>query len=260
MPSWVVGVVGTFALSLILAYGFLRLRCRGVGPPFGPRARPWAFLIVVGTAIVSTGVGLLLVAASRHNPATYVGIVVPSGLWLTNLPPRRDRDLLHPTLAGLLTLPFSRLYDRMGDDMEGWCQTRLQAASAKPQWIADAVTYYYDQVRGGLRDGQARADLDRWRESITHKISIVRLISLDTTPARLRDSLRMHPSTQHIRKYTDDDLPRLARRLETEALNELHLFLAYVYRLGHHRLLIYPFRPSAYRAPVRRAEPTAPDL
>jgi len=260
MPSWVVGVVGTFALSLILAYGFLRLRCRRVGPPFGSRARPWALLIVVATAIVSTGVGLLLVAASRHLPAAYVGVVVPGGLWFSKLPPQRDRDLFHRTLAGVLTLPFSRLYDRMGDDMEAWCETRLQAASAKPQWIADAVTYYCHQVQGGLRDRRARADLDRWRESITHKINIVRLISLDTTPARLHAALAMHPSTQHVRKYADGDLPRLSRRLEAEALNELHLFLAYVYRLGHHRLLIYPFRPSAHRATARRTEPTAPDL
>ena len=260
MPSWVVGVVGTFALSLILAYGFLRLRCRGVGNPFGRRARYWAVLIMVATAIASTGVGLLLVAASRHDPAAYVGIIVPSGLWFSKLPPQRDRDLLHRTLASLLTLPFSRLYDRMGDDMEGWCDTRLRATEPNPQWIADAVKYYYDQVRGGLKDGRARADLERWRESIMHKIGIVRLISLDTTPARLAASLAMHPSTQHIRKYADDDLPRLARKLETEALNELHLFLAYVYRLGHHKLLIYPFRPSVHRAPARRTEPTAPDL
>jgi hypothetical protein len=260
MPSWVVGVVATFALSLILAYGFLRLRCRGVGPPFGPRARPWALLIVVATAIVSTGVGLLLVAASRHMPAAYVGVVVPGGLWFSKLPPQRDRDLMHRTLAGVLTLPFSRLYDRMGDDMEHWCETRLRAAAAKPQWIADAVTYYHSQVQGGLRDRQARADLDRWRESITHKISIVRLISLDTTPARLRAALRTHPATQHVRRYGDEDLPRLARRLETEALNELHLFLAYIYRLGHHGLLIYPFRPSVHRDPVRRTEPTAPEV
>ena len=118
MPSWVVGVVGTFALSLILAYGFLRLRCRGVGNPFGRRAKSWAVLIMLATAIVSTGVGLLLVAASRHLPAAYVGVVVPGGLWFSKLPPQRDRDLFHRTLAGVLTLPFSRLYDRMGDDME----------------------------------------------------------------------------------------------------------------------------------------------
>ena len=53
---------------------------------------------------------------------------------------------------------------------------------------------------------------------------------------------------------------RLASRLEVEALNELHLFLAYVYRLGYQNLLIYPFRPSTQRVRVQRAEPTAPEL
>jgi len=52
-----------------------------------------------------------------------------------------------------------------------------------------------------------------------------------------------------VRRYADDDLPRLARRLESDALNELNLFLAAVYRLGYHKLLIYPFRPSAHRTP-----------
>jgi hypothetical protein len=160
----------------------------------------------------------------------------------------------------VLTVPFGRLYERMGDDMQDWCDTRLRAASAKPQWIADAATYYYDQVRGGLKDGRARADLSRWHESITHKIGIVRLIRLDTTPARLQESLVRHPSTQHIRKYAEDDLPRLARRMESDASSELNLFLAYVYRLGYHKLLIYPFRPSAHRAPAQHAEPMTPDL
>ena len=259
MPSWVVGVVGTFVLSLLSASGFLWLRCRGVGPVFGPRARAWAFLIVVATALVSTGLGLLLVAASHHIRAAYVGLIVPSGLWLTTLI-QRDRHLVPKPLAARLTMPLGRLYDRMGDDMEDWCDTRLRAAAEKPQWISAAAKYYYDQVEGRIRDKRAREELDSWRESIVHKISIVRLISLDTTPARLQASLAMHPSTQHIRKYADDDLLRLARRLETEALNELHLFLAYVYRLGHHDLLIYPFRPSAHRAQARRVEPMTPDL
>src|ERR1035438_4681373 len=260
MPDWAVGVIGTFAVSLILAYGFLRLRCRAVGPPFGPRARFWAYVIVVGTAALSTGVGLLIVAASNHVHATYVGILVPGGLWLTSLPPRGDRLSSGRTFAaGLLTLPFTRLYERMGDDMQDWCDTRLRAASAKPQWIADAATYYYAQVRGGLKYSQARADLGRWQESITHKIGIVRLISLDTTPARLRESLQMHPSTQHLPKDAADDLPRLARRMESDALSELHLFLAYIYRLGYHKLLVYPFRPPAHQPPLQRAEPMTPD-
>jgi hypothetical protein len=204
---------------------------------------------------------MLIVAASHHVDAAYIGILVPSALWLSKLPPQGDRLSSGRTFSiGVLTVPFGRLYERMGDDMLDWCDTRIRAASAKPQWIADAVTYYYDQVRGGLKDGQTRADLGRWQESITHKIGIVQLISLDTTPARLRESLRRHPSTQHISKDADDDPPRLARRMESDALSELNLFLAYIYRLGYHKLLIYPFRPTAYRAPPRRTEPMTPDL
>ena len=258
--SWVVGGAGTFALSLISAYWFLRLRCRGIGPPFGPRARYWAAFIVVGTAILSTGVGLLILAASHDTGAAYAGIVVPGGLGLGRLPPQRDRDMLPRTLSALLTLPFSRLYDRMGDDMEDWCATRLAAAAGRPRWISDAVTYYHTQVAGRIRDAQARAELERWRASITHKISVVELINGDADPARVRAALALHSSTQHNRKYSDNDPPQLARRLEADALNELRLFLALVYRLGYHKLLIYPFRPSVEEVRAQRARPMAPDV
>lgn len=260
MVSTVLGAIATFVLSLALAYGFLRLRCRTIGSPFGPRARYWALFITVATALASTGVGLIIVAASHHGRAAYVGIVVPGGLWFRRFPPHRDRDLLPRTLASLLTLPFSLLYDRMGDDMQDWCDIRVEAAAPKPQWISDAVIYYHRQVAARLRDDQARANLDGWRNSITHKISVERMINLDTAPARLRTALQTHSSTQHIRGYADEDLPRLAGRLEAEALNELHLFLAYVYRLGYQKMLIYPFRPSAHLTRVQRAEPTAPEL
>lgn len=256
MPGYLLGVVGTFALSLLLAYWFLRLRCRGIGHPFGPRARGWAILIVVGTAVLSVGVGLLIVAASDHVHAAFTGILVPVGLRFPKMPPE---DLRPKTLGAWLALPFRRLYDRMGEDMQDWCDIRIRAAEPRPQWIADAVTYYYDQVRGRLKDDRARARLDEWQESITHKIGIVRLIDLDTTLARLGEALQRHPSTRDVRKYTDEDLLKLARRLRSDALNELHLFLAYIYRRGYHKLLIYPFRPGTHRPQPRRAEPTKPD-
>jgi len=241
MLGWVVGGVGTFAVSLIFACLFLHLRCRKIGRPFGPRARPWAVLIVTGTALLSTALGLIILAASEQPPAAYVAILVPGGLWIAGVTPR-DRP-------GWLTRPLGRLYDGMGEDMQAWCDVRRQAAAERPQWISDAVQYYASQVEGRLRDRQAQADLRRWRESIVHKIGIVRLINLDTTETRLRDSLQQHASTRHIRKYSADDLPRLAERLETEALNELNLYLACVYRLGHRRLLVFPFRPSVHRPP-----------
>lgn len=260
MPSLVFGGVATFILSLIMAYTFLRMRCRGIGPPFGPRARYCASFIVLSTAAVSAGIGLLLLDAGQV-PA-YVGIIVPGGLWFTRLPPHRDREMLPRSWAAVLTFPFSRLYERMGEDMQAWCDTRKQAAAPRPQWIADAAQYYWNQM-SRITDQRARDRLDGWRDSIAHKIGIIRLIDLETSPARLRAALAKHPSTQHVRKYNDDDLLRLAERLEVEALNELHLFLAYAYRLGYHKMLIYPFRPGAHRPEypprVQPAQPVSPN-
>ncbi len=250
MLGWVVGGIGTFAISLVFACVFLQMRCRGIGPPFGPHARPWAVFVVLVTALLSTGFGLLILAASHETSAALAGIVVPGGLWLTRVSPPRDR-----LQAGWLTRPLSHLYDAMGEDMQAWCDIRHRAAAEEPQWISDAATYYYDQVKARIRDPRALEELRDWRDSIVHKISIVRLINLDTTPARLRDSLQGHPSTRDQRRYADDDLPRLARRLESDATNELDLFLASLYRLGHHKLLIYPFRPSVHRSP-RASTPT----
>ena len=250
MFGWVVGGVGTFVVSLAFACWFLRMRCRGIGPPFGPRARPWAVLIVLGTAVLSTALGLVILAASQQPPAAYVGVIVPGGLWIAGVSPRER--------PGWLTRPLSRLYDEMGEDMQAWCDIRRRAAAERPQWISDAVAYYSGQVEGRIKDERAQVKLSRWRESITHKIGIVRLIQLDTTETRLRDSLGRHASTRHVRKYSAHNLPRLAERLESEALNELHLYLACVYQLGYYKLLIYPFRPSVHRTP-REDVPPAPE-
>jgi hypothetical protein len=244
MVGLVFGGIGTFIVSLVVAYMFLRLRCRGIGPPFGPRAWHWGSFIVVSTALVSTAVGVLLLAAG-HVPAL-VGVAVPGGLWLAKMPPRRDLDMQPRTGASVLTLPFSRLYDRIGDDTQDWCDTRIEAAKHKPQWIADAAQYYWHQM-SRVTDPKARADLDRWRDSIAHKISMVRLIDLDPGRDRLAVHLQLHHSTQDTRKYDDGDQARLARRLVSDALNELNLFLAYAYRHGYHKMLVYPFRPGAHR-------------
>jgi len=256
--SLVLGGVGTFVVALVIAYMFLRMRCRGIGPPFGPRARYWASFIVVSTAAASAAVGVLLLAAGRV-PA-FVGVAVPGGLWLTKVPPQRDRDMRPRTWTAVLTLPFSRLYERMGEDMQAWCDTRIEAAKPRPQWIADAAQYYWNQMNQ-VTDPRARADLDRWRDSIAHKISMVRLIDLDPGPGRLAAHLRLHHATQDPRKYNDSDQARLARRLESDALNELNLFLAYAYRLGYHDMLVYPFRPGANRPeaqPPPQAQPAEP--
>ena len=112
---------------------------------------------------------------------------------------------------------------------------------------------------GADSDPRARADLDRWLQSITHKVTMVKLIDLDPSPARLRAALHQHPSTRSGRKYSESDPAGTARRLEADALNELHLFLSYAYRRGHHDMLIYPYRPRAHRPAPRRTPPLPPD-
>jgi hypothetical protein len=255
MPGWVAGAAGTFALSMVSAFAFLRLRCRRTGNPFGRRAKWWAITVILLTSVVATGVSLAAVAVSDHARAALLGLVIPSGLWIGQVSTERARQRGAASLRSLaawLTFPLSRLYDRMGDDMQDWCDARLEAASKTPQRVAAAAQYYHQQVSTRLRNGQAAEQLKRWLESIEHKTGIVRLINLDTTPARLNAALQWHPSTQGSSKYTANDLPHLADRLETEAQNELYLFLAQVYRLGFHRLLIYPLRPPLPVRPRRR--------
>jgi hypothetical protein len=257
MPGWVAGFAGTMVISVVSAYVFLRLRCRGAGNPFGHRARWWAVTVVVITAAVATGLGVAAVAAGDHVRAAYVGLIVPSVLWAGKASTRyrqQHGSVLPRTLVACLTLPLRRLDDRMGDDMQDWCDARSRPASKKPEWVSDAAQYYYNQVASRLKDDRKAEQLGRWLESIKHKIWIVRLVRLDTTPARLRAALQRHPSTRDTHTYATAELPRLARRLRSDAENELYLLLAYVYRLGYHKLLIYPFKaPPPPRTRRRRS-------
>ena len=180
MPGLVLGVVVTFALSLILSCTFLRMRCRGVGTPFGPRARYWGTFIAVSTAAVSTAVGMLIVAASSHSGAAYAGIIVAPGLLLSKVPPQRDLEMRPRTGAHLVTLPFSRLYDRIGDDMQAWCDYRMAAAKSEPRYLGHTVQYYWNQM-SRVRDRRTRDILDTLRKSIVHKMDCVRLIDLDAS-------------------------------------------------------------------------------
>jgi hypothetical protein len=233
----------TVVVSVLSAYCFLRLRCRRRGNPFGARAR-WCSLSIIGALVLlSTGLGLAYVTLSHHYGATYVGLVLPSVLWLGRASVSRDDGHQPSTLADGLMYPLRRLDDLMGDDMQEWCDVRSRAVAGHPAWVSDAAHYYWQQVAGRVKDERTLRDVDRWRGSIEHKIKAARLADLDS-PQRLRDMLSSHPSTRNPRKYHPDDA-RLADRLRSDAQNELHLFLLALYRLGFYDMLIYPFRSPA---------------
>lgn len=240
---------------MVSAYAFLRVYCRGTGYPFGPRSRWWAITVIVIISAISTGLGIAAVAASHHMRAAYVGLAVPSALWLQK--PAAKRGTLEPArLAGWLTFPLRRMTDGMGDDLETWCAVRERVVAGLPRWVAEAAMYYHNQLTR-LKDRLARQEMRRLRDSIRHKTHIVELIDLDTTPERVRAALQSDPATRDMGKYADDDLPRLARRLLSEAENELHRMLAYAYRHGYHDLLIYPSRtppPGGMRWPSLERE------
>lgn len=255
MPGWVAGAAGTFAISAVSAYLFLRLRCRGTGYPLGPRARRWAAAVILITAVVSTGLGVAAVAVSHHLRAAYVGVVVPSGLWLGKASRLRLKrgSLLPESVIACFTFPVRRLDDRMGDDLQDWCDIRSSAVQANPELTSDAAEHYYLQVANLLKDDKDRTELDYWRASIRHKTRTARLAGLDTTPARLRTALASHPSTRDSRQYAADDPQTLARRLTCDADSELNLLLAHSYRLGYRKLVIYRgFKPPDLPRKKRR--------
>ncbi|HWF82767.1 MAG TPA: hypothetical protein VN695_19495 [Streptosporangiaceae bacterium] len=211
------------------------------------------------TAIVATGLGVAAVAVSDHLRAVYVGVLVPSGLWLgkRSVSQRSQRGAaLMRTFFADITAPLRYLDDCMGEDMQQWCEVRSAVVASSPELIYDAAQHYYLQVTNQVKDRQKQHDLDTRLGSIEHKVAIARLARLGTTPAAvLHDDLQNHPSTRENRKYCADDPALLASRLESDAKNELALLLAFIHQLGYKKLVTYRGykpTPQARRSPQPR--------
>jgi hypothetical protein len=170
----------TVVVSVISAYFFLRLRCRRRGNPFGERARWCSLSIIAALVVLSTGIGLAYVTLSHHYGATYVGLVLPSVLWLGRASFNRDDGHQPTTLVDVLLYPLRRLDDLMGQDMQQWCDIRSLAVEGHPAWVSEAAEYYWRQVPARVKDERGLRDLDRWRQSIEHKIKAARLADLDS--------------------------------------------------------------------------------
>jgi len=255
-------LAGTIVLSVISACAFLRLRCRGIGNPYGPLAKRWSYTIIAITVVISVGLSLVLVAASGQVHTAYIGFLLPVGLWLArvsgDLGTGHGSSLQPRGLAGVLTFPLRRLNDRMGDDLQYWCDTRSRAVEDNPSWVSDAAQYYFNQVNGRLRDHRAQAHVNDLRESIKHKITVMQMVEVEDTSARVEAALQSHDSTRDMHQFTVGDLSTLSRRLRTEAEHELDLLMAFAYRRGFYNLLIYPFRPPRWPArPTWKSDPNA---
>jgi hypothetical protein len=240
MPGWVVSVAWTALASMVSACAFLLARCRGLGRPFGPTSKWWALAVVVITSVLATGAGVAVATAGHHLRAAYIGLVVPSGLWLGKTAERRSRPELRwlpAALASWFTFFVRRMDDRMGGDLEAWCDARLRGASGSQKVLREATIYYHGRITERLPRGDRRRVLDRAKESILHKIEVARLISLDTTQERIDTALSAQSSTRSlVGRFTRENLEIW---LLDSAENELHAMLADAYRWGCGKLLIY---------------------
>jgi hypothetical protein len=244
LPGWVAGVALTGLLSIISAWGFLLARCRGVGRPFGPTSKWWAVAVVLITGAAASVLGVAGAAAGHHVRAFYIGLAVPSALWFDKAAKQRGsregsgNSWLPEALVVWLTFFIQRMTDRIGDDLETWCDERLSAVSGDPRILRQAAVYYHRHiVVRFLRNDVHRKDFDVALEAILHKLDVINLISLDTTAERLNVALRRHISTRSLAaRYAPSDL---VSRLQDSAENDLRFMLADAYRRGCDKLVIY---------------------
>src|SRR5258708_23558436 len=180
MPGWVVSVAWTALLSVVSSWAFLVVRCRGLGRPFGPTSKWWVVAVVIITGAVATGLGVAVAATGHHLRAAYIGLIVPSGLWLGRVAEQRHsrlRDRWRPEaemLIGWLTFFVRRMDDRIGDDLEVWCDARLRAACGSPAVLGHATIYYHDRIVARRPKGDRRHPaLNRVQDSILHKVGSV---------------------------------------------------------------------------------------
>src|SRR5712692_7635092 len=138
------------------------------GPLPGIRTAFWPYQQVVGVR-----------GCHHHRRPAYIGLIVPSGLWLGKVAEQRHsrlRGRWRPEaekLAGWLTFFVRRMDDRIGDDLEVWCDERLRAACGSPAVLGQATIYYHERIVARWPKGDRRRQaLDRAKDSILHKVGV----------------------------------------------------------------------------------------
>ncbi|HZB30276.1 MAG TPA: hypothetical protein VE465_08920 [Streptosporangiaceae bacterium] len=248
MAYGLLGIVTTFGLAWVSAGVFLALRCHREGRLFGPSSRWWALAAVALTSGTSTIAAFAGVALMRVVPPFVLGIVVPSGLWLSNIERigRRRPEERHgripevPTLG--LALLLDRLHQAMADDRLTWCESRVDQMWNQDQLLA-AARYYHAAVKERLPTRERRsARLDARIKAIEGRLDMVRFIEDGASAAKVRAELRARARRE--RRYERyeryrDDLMRLAALLRHDAEQELIRLLDIAYRFRFYRLKGY---------------------
>lgn len=263
MPNAMLRPGLTFVLACASATLFLFLRCHGSGSPFGRHSRKWALLVILATSVLSTVVEIVGVTLVDHLPGIFVGVglVGPSGLWLSEIRSRRDAE--QPSmLRDLLTLWLSRLLARMhegmAEDRDAWCEGHIDEA-----WSADelsaAARYYQEYMRERMSPAERRRSrINVQLNAIEARLTAVALIENGAAKSKIVAALPGSKSSKDSR-YTRNlnDVQRMADILHHDAERELVRLLGHAYTAGLQRMPVYQLPRRTYSEPPAAPAPPA---
>ncbi|HEY6784051.1 MAG TPA: hypothetical protein VI159_03825 [Gemmatimonadales bacterium] len=253
MPREVVQVSATFLLALGSAVFFLFLRCHGHGRPFGRHSRGWALLVVVTTSLVSTGAAFAGVLILAHLPfaLTGLGVIGPSGLWLSEIHHRREEQRSPGRDASTLWLTrmLARLGEGMAEDRMNWCEHRVDEAWSTDE-LGMAARFYQQYMRERMTGEERRRSRIFARvTAIENRLAVVQLIENSAGRPKVTSALRGSRAIKDDR-YNGylDDLARMADILRHDAERDLIRLLGHAYGAGLYRMPVFAPPRRLHRA------------
>jgi hypothetical protein len=244
VPSGMLRLSVTFGLACASAIFFLFLRCHGTGRPFARHSRPWALLVVAVTSLLSTGAAFAGLALVSHLPGAFVGvgIVGPSGLWLSEIHSQREerRSLLRDLSTLWLSRLLARLHEAMAEDRIAWCEKHVDEG-----WGADelsaAARFYQEYLRERMSPAERRRSrINAQVNAIEARLSTVELIENGAARTKVVAALQGSRVTKESRYSRNlDDLQRMADILHHDAERDLIRLLGSAYGAGLYRLPVF---------------------
>ena len=261
VPRGMLGPSVTFALACASATLFLFLRCQGTGPPFGRNSRVWALLVLIVTSLLSTGAAFAGFAIMDHLPAAFLGlgIIGPSGLWLSEIHNRREerRSLLRDVSTLWLSRLLARLHEGMAEDRIAWCERHVDE-----EWSADelstAARFYQDYMRERMSPAERRRSrINAQVNAIEARLTAVNLIGSGAARTKIEAVLQGSRTTKDSRYSRNfGDLQRMADILHHDAERDLIRLLGSAYAVGLYRLPVYTPPRRTYSGVDTTANPT----
>jgi hypothetical protein len=255
VPSGTLRLGVTFALACASATFFLFLRCHGNGRPFGPNSRVWASLVVVVTGLLSTGVAFAGVILVGRLPfaSLGLGLVAPSGLWLSEIRSRRDerRGLGYDMSTLWLARLLARLQEGMAEDRIAWCEQRLDEGWGTDE-LGMAARFYQEYLRERMSpDERRRSRIYAQLSAIENRLTVVQLIENSSGRTKVAAALQGSRATKDAR-YSGHlgDLGKMADILRHDAERELIRLLGFAYSAGYYRLPVFTRREARSARPA----------